>query len=131
MASFNQVILIGRLGKDPELRFSQNGMPISTFSIAVEEFGGGKSTTQWFNIVAFEKLAETCEKYLVKGQEIQVVGRIKLEEYTDKEGHKRQSTKIHISQMQMLAKPKAQESNFARTSKAEGDYQEDYGDELP
>lgn len=131
MASFNQVILIGRLGKEPELRFSANGMPISTFSLAVEEFGGGKTTTQWFNIVAFEKLAETCEKYLVKGQEIQVVGRIKLEEYTDKEGHKRQSTKIHISQMQMLAKPKGQETNFSKASRAEdgfGPYDEN---ELP
>ncbi len=99
----NRCEFIGRLGRDPESRFSPDGMQIVSFSIAVGRKYKDKEETEWVNIVAFGKLAEICAKYLSKGKQIYVAGRMNTQKYQDKEtGQDRYSTRIVADQMQML-----------------------------
>ena len=107
MAGVNKVILLGYLGKDPELRFLPNGTAIASFSIATSETwkdgnGEKKEHTEWHNITAFGKLAEICGEYLTKGKQVFILGKIRTENYKDKDGNQRSATKIIISEMQML-----------------------------
>lgn len=107
MSSVNRVILIGRLGKDPELRYTPNGSPVARFSLATSENwtdkGGEKQErTQWHNIVAWNKLAEICNQYLVKGKQVFIEGRIETREYNDRDGNKRRITEIIARDMVML-----------------------------
>src|SRR5690554_5737547 len=99
----NRCEFIGRLGRDPESRFSPDGMQIVSFSIAVGRKYKDKEETEWVNIVAFGKLAEICAEYLSKGKQIYVAGRMNTQKYQDKEtGQDRYSTRIIADQMQML-----------------------------
>ncbi len=109
MASLNKVILIGNLGKDPEMRFLPNGDAVANFSIATSESWKDKTTgvkqekTEWHNIVAFGKLAKIVEQYLKKGTSIYAEGRLQTRKWTDKTtGQDRYSTEIVIDQMKML-----------------------------
>jgi single-strand DNA-binding protein len=107
MSSVNKVILVGRLGKDPELRYTPSGSPVARFSMATSESwtdkGGEKQErTQWHNIVAWNKLAEICNQYLVKGKLVYVEGRLETREYTDRDGNKRRITEIIAREMVML-----------------------------
>lgn len=102
MSSFNQIMLLGNLGKEPEFLFTLTGKAICKCSIAVNEKSGDKSKTTWFNLVFWERLAEIAEKYLEKGSQIMIVGRMCCDEYTDKEGKKGRSWYVTVSQMQML-----------------------------
>jgi single-strand DNA-binding protein len=107
MSSVNKVILVGRLGKDPELRYTPNGSPVARFSMATSDSwtdkGGEKQErTQWHNIVAWNKLAEICNQYLVKGKLVYIEGRIESREYTDRDGNKRRITEIIARDMTML-----------------------------
>lgn len=108
MASFNQIILIGRIGKDPELSFSSNGLPMCKYSVAVDNFGKDK-TTSWFEVICFDKLAEICEKFLNKGSFIQIVGTMKQSKYKDKEGNNRTSWSVVANSMLMLDTKKSEE----------------------
>lgn len=99
----NRCEFIGRLGRDPESRFSPDGMQIVSFSIAVGRKYKDKEETEWVNIVAFGKLAEICAEYLSKGKQIYIAGRMNTQKYQDKEtGQDRYSTEIVAEQMQML-----------------------------
>ena|SRR5690606_6909737 len=99
----NRCEFIGRLGRDPESRFSPDGMQIVSFSIAVGRKYKDKEETEWVNIVAFGKLAEICAEYLSKGKQIYVAGRMNTQKYQDKEtGQDRYSTRIIADQLQML-----------------------------
>lgn len=98
----NQCNFIGRLGRDPETRYMPSGDAITSFSIAVGWKSKDKEGAEWVNIVSFGKLAEICAEYLKKGAQVFISGRFKTEEYTDKEGVKRYSTKIVADNMQML-----------------------------
>ena len=103
----NKVILIGRLGKDPEVRYTPDGLMVTNFSLATDEVGKDKSgqkvqRTEWHRIVTFGKLAETCGNYLAKGKLIFVEGRIRTQSWEDKEGNKRYTTEIVASEMRML-----------------------------
>jgi single-strand DNA-binding protein len=103
----NKVILVGRLGKDPEVRYTPDGMMITNFTLATDEQRKDKSgervkTTEWHRIVTFGKLAEICGKYLVKGKLVFVEGRIRTQSWEDKEGVKRYTTEIIASDMRML-----------------------------
>ena len=95
MASgLNKVLLIGRLGKDPEVRYTTTGGSVATFSVATNENwtdknGQKQERTEWHRIVAWGKLGEICGQYLSKGREAFVEGRLQTREWTDKEGHKR------------------------------------------
>ena len=112
MASLNKVMLIGRLGKDPEIRYTQSGSAVTNFSIAVSESwtdkqGQKQEKTEWINCVAFGKQAETLEKYLKKGSLVYVEGRIQTDSY-EKDGKTVYSTKINIGNFQFLDSKKAE-----------------------
>lgn len=105
--AINKAILVGNLGKDPELRYTASGQAVATFSLATtEKFknkgGEQQERTEWHNIVAWGPLAEICGKYLVKGKQVYVEGRIQSRSYDDRDGNKRYITEIVISDMQML-----------------------------
>ena len=95
MASINKVILIGRLGRDPEIRYTPNGDAVANFSIATSEnwkdknTGEKKEKTEWHRLVAFRRLAEIIGEYLTKGSQIYIEGKLQTREWDDKEGNKR------------------------------------------
>lgn len=99
MASVNKVILIGNLGKDPELRFTRDGQGVANFTLATNERwrdkdGQNQERTEWHRIVVWGKTAENCAQYLQKGRSCYIEGRIQTREWEDKEGNKRQTTEI-------------------------------------
>ena len=103
----NRAILIGRLGRDPEIRYTTSGMPVVNFSLATDETwndqnGERQRRTEWHQIVAWSKLAEICQKYLKKGRLVFIDGRIKTREWDDRDGNKRRTTEIVASDMKML-----------------------------
>jgi len=105
--SVNKVILIGNLGKDPELRYTSSGVAVASFSVATNESwkdpeGNTQERTQWHNIVAWRKLAEICGEYLKKGSKLYLEGRLQYRNYDDKNGVKRYVTEIVMDEMVML-----------------------------
>ena len=103
----NKAILIGNLGRDPEVRYTPSGLAVANFSIATSETwtkkeGEKETRTEWHRIVAFGKLGEICAEYLAKGKQIYIEGRIQTRDWEDKEGVKRYTTEIVASQMIML-----------------------------
>jgi single-strand DNA-binding protein len=102
----NKIMLIGNLGRDPELQVTTEGTPFAKFSLAVNRSysvrGEKKEETEWFNIVTWSKLAETCEKYLHKGSKVYIEGRLTQRKYTDKEGVQRTQVEVIASDMKML-----------------------------
>jgi len=105
--SVNKVILIGNLGKDPELRYTSSGVAVATFSLATNEQwrdpdGNQQEKTEWHNLVAWRKLAEICGEYLKKGSKVYLEGRLQYRTYDDKNGVKRYVTEIVMDQMLML-----------------------------
>jgi len=108
MASVNKVILVGRLGKDPEIRSTPSGTSVAKFSLATDDRftdknGEKQERTEWHNIVAWGKLAEICGQYLRKGKLIYIEGAIRTDSWDDKEtGQKKYRTEIIANQMQML-----------------------------
>jgi single-strand DNA-binding protein len=105
--SVNKVILVGRLGKDPETRFTTSGQAVCNFSLATDETykdraGERQKRTEWHKIVVWSKLAEICQKYLHKGSLVFIEGRITTRQWDDKEGQKRYSTEIVANEMRML-----------------------------
>lgn len=109
MASVNKVILIGNLGKDPEVRHLEGGVAVARFPLATSETFKDKSgqkqeKTEWHNIVLWRGLAEVAEKYLRKGQSVFIEGKIRTSQYQDKEGNQRYSTEIVADNMTMLTR---------------------------
>jgi single-strand DNA-binding protein len=103
----NKVQIIGHLGKDPEMRYTPSGKPVTTFSVAVSRSwnsadGERHSETEWFNVVAWGNLAEICKQYLVKGQQVYIEGRLQTRRWDDKEGQKHTSVEIVANEMMML-----------------------------
>ncbi len=99
MASVNKVILIGRLGRDPELRYTQGGQAVANFTLATNERFANKSgeqqeRTEWHRIVAWGKTGELCAQYLSKGRSVYIEGRLQTRDWEDKEGQKRSTTEI-------------------------------------
>jgi single-strand DNA-binding protein len=108
MASLNKVMLIGNLGKDPEVRFTASGQAVASFSLATSEKFKGKSgeweeRTEWHNITLWGKLAEIAGEYLTKGKTIYVEGRLQTRKWQDKSGNDRYTTDIVGDKMQMLS----------------------------
>ncbi len=109
MGSVNKVILIGNLGRDPEVRYAQSGTPIANFSIATNETwnnrdGQREERTEWHRIVAFGKLAEICQQYLKRGKQVYIEGRLQTRTWEDKDGNKRSTTEIVATNMTMLGR---------------------------
>lgn len=103
----NKVILVGRLGRDPELRYTQGGQPVANFSLATNERwtskdGERQERTEWHRIVVWGKQAELCGEYLSKGRQVYLEGRLQTREWEDKEGNKRQTTEVNANTIQFL-----------------------------
>jgi len=109
--SVNKVILIGNLGKDPEVRHLENGAVVANFSIATSEVytdratGERKENTDWHDIVVWRGLAEITEKYLKKGYKVYIEGKLKKRSWQDKEGNTRYTTEVLADEMTILSRP--------------------------
>jgi single-strand DNA-binding protein len=124
----NKVMIIGRLGRDPEMRYTPSGRPVTTFTIATSRTwntsdGERRTETEWFNIVAWGSLAEICKQYLTKGQQVYVEGRMQTRQWEDQEGARHSSTEIVANEMIMLGDRR--ESNHQNEFDGEGE-EEDY-----
>lgn len=105
--SFNKIIVVGNLGRDPEMRYTPQGTPVCTFSIASNErrktsAGEQQDITTWFRVTVWGKQAETVSKYLSKGRSVYVEGRLHLEEWTDKEGKPRYTLEVNASDVHFI-----------------------------
>lgn len=103
----NKVMIIGNLGKEPEMRYTPSGRPVTTFTVAVSRSwntadGERHTETEWFNVVAWGKLAEICKQYLNKGQQVYVEGRLQTRRWEDKEGVKHNTVELVANEMMML-----------------------------
>ena len=106
--SVNKVILIGRLGKDPELKYTASGTPFCRFSMATDDTWNDKTSgerqekTEWHNIVVWDRLAEICNQYLTKGKLVYIEGKLQTREWDDQDGNKRRITEVVARDMVML-----------------------------
>ena len=133
----NKIMLIGNLGKDPELQVTSDGTPVTKFTLAVNRntrssTGEQVKETEWFNIVAWRQLAEICEKYLHKGSKVYIEGRITQRKYTDREGIQRTAVDVIANDMKMLdSKPASSGSaSYGASSGDSGDpFLPDFPDE--
>ena len=126
--SVNKVILVGRLGKDPELKYTASGTPFCRFSMATDAVWNDKSSgerqekTEWHNIVVWDRLAEICNQYLTKGRQVYIEGSLQTREWDDQEGNKRKTTEIRARDMVMLGSGSSEGSGVGqrRAASAEG-----------
>jgi single-strand DNA-binding protein len=104
----NKVMIIGNLGKDPEMKYTPSGKAITTFSVAVgrmsrdQATGENREETEWFRIVAWDKRAETCNQFLHKGSKVYIEGRLQTRKYTDNNNQERTMVEVVANDMQML-----------------------------
>jgi single-strand DNA-binding protein len=118
-SGINKAILIGNLGADPEIRYTQSGDAVATFNIATSETwkdkqsGEQKERTEWHKIVAWRRLAEICGEYLHKGKQVYIEGRIRTRKWQDRDGNDRYTTEIEALNMQMLGSRGDAESEYA------------------
>ena len=107
MASLNKVMIIGNLGADPEMRYTANGAAVTTFNVATNESwtdqaGERKERTEWFSVVTWNRLAETCAQYLVKGRQVYVEGRLQTRSWDAQDGQKRYRTEVIADTVRFL-----------------------------
>ena len=113
--SFNKITLVGNLGRDPELRYTPQGTPVCSFSLATNErrkdrnSGEANDITTWFRVTLWGRQAETASQYLTRGRPIYIEGRLRVEEWTDRDGKQRHTLEVHATDMQFIgdAKPDA------------------------
>src|SRR4051812_34347838 len=123
--SVNKVLLIGRLGNNPEIRYTNTGTAVANFNLATSESwndkqGQKQERTEWHRVVVWGKLAELCEKYLAKGRQCFVEGRLQTRSWDDKDGNKRYTTEIVANTVQFLGGPNAQPSQHQGATAAPG-----------
>ena len=104
MSGLNKVMIIGNLGKEPEMRYTANGKARTTFSVAVNRRSGEKEDTDWFNVVTWEKTAESCAEHLVKGQQVYVEGRLQTRKWEGSDGAMRYITEVIAQNVTFLGK---------------------------
>lgn len=131
----NKVILIGRLGADPELRYTPSGSPVANFRVAtsenwVDREGQRQERTEWHRIVAWGKLAELCGEYLSKGRQVYLEGRLQTRQWDDRDGNKRYTTEIVARDVQFLggrgdAAPSGGRRDAGQSADADNNF--DYG----
>ncbi len=119
MASVNKVILVGNVGRDPELRYTQSGQAVANFSLATTErfqnrSGEREERTEWHRIVAWGRTAELCAQYLSKGRSAYIEGGLRTREWEDRDGQKRRTTEVHVNNVQFLGSPRG-DSGGARS----------------
>ena len=126
MAGVNKVILIGNLGRDPELRYTQGGQPVANFSVATSESWNDKNSgerverTEWHKVVVWGRTAELCAKYLAKGRTVYLEGRLQTREWEDKEGNKRWTTEVNAQTVQFLGGPRGDRGDAGGPSGPDG-----------
>ena len=121
----NKVLIIGRLGRDPEMRYTPSGRPVTTFSVGTSRTwttadGERRTETEWFNIVAWSNLAEICKQYLVKDKLVYIEGRLQTRHWEDQEGNRHSSTEVVANEMIMLDDRK--ESGSAETEEGSEEF---------
>ena len=105
--SFNKIIIVGNLGRDPELRYTPQGTPVCSFTLATNErrkdkTGEMQDQTTWFRITLWGRQAETASQYLTKGRPVYIEGRLRVEEWTDRDGKPRHTLEVHATEMQFI-----------------------------
>jgi single-strand DNA-binding protein len=101
--SFNKIIVVGNLGRDPELRYTAQGTPVCSFSVATNDRNGEmQDHTTWFRITLWNRLAETASQYLQKGKQVYIEGRLRVEEYVDRDGKPRHSLEVFATDMHFI-----------------------------
>jgi single-strand DNA-binding protein len=126
MRGVNKVTVMGRLGNDPEIRYTSLGTPIVRFNVATNESwtdkdGSKKEHTEWHRIVVWGKLGENCNEYLAKGRQVYIEGKLKTSSYEDKAGIKRYSTEIVARDVQFLGEPQSKSGASFSQNKQEPD----------
>ena len=135
--SVNKVILVGNLGKDPEVRTLENGVKKVSFPLATSEVykdkdtGDKRTETEWHNIVIWRGLADVAEKYLRKGQQVYVEGKIKSRQYKDKEGNQRYITEVVADNFVMMSRSSDAPKNNGGRDTAHENYSSSPTDDLP
>jgi len=129
----NKIMLIGNLGKDPEMNYTPSGIALTKFSLAVNRVtktatGEKQEETDWFNIIAWRQLAETCNTYLHKGSKVYIEGRLTQRKYTDKNGIDRWMVEVVASDMEMLSPKSAQGSSSDQFLGGNADESDPLGD---
>jgi single-strand DNA-binding protein len=119
--SFNKVIIVGNLGRDPELRYTPQGTAVCNFSMATTEKRRDKSgefqdVTTWFRVTLWEKRAETAAKYLQKGKAVYIEGRLKVDEWTDRDGKERYTLDVTATDMQFIGSASDRDSGYSSDS---------------
>jgi len=138
--SFNKIILVGNLGRDPELRYTAQGTPVCSFSMATNERrkdknGEMQDQTTWFRITLWNRLAETASQYLQKGKQVYIEGRLRVEEYVDRDGKPRHSLEVFATDMHFIgsrsddASAPYERAASASASPSSSDSQADLSDE--
>jgi len=124
--SFNKIIIVGNLGRDPELRYTPQGVAVCNFSVATNEKKRDKSgemhdVTTWFKVTLWRQNAENASKYLTKGSPIYVEGRLRVEEWTDRDGNNRHTLEVQATEMHFLGSG-ARSEDFARDESEEPEF---------
>ncbi len=113
--SFNKIILVGNLGRDPELRYTTQGTPVCSFSLATNEkrkdkTGEAQDITTWFRVTLWGRQAETASQYLTKGRPVYIEGRLRVEEWTDRDGKQRHTLEVNATDMQFIGGGRGEEA---------------------
>jgi single-strand DNA-binding protein len=121
--SFNKITLVGNLGRDPELRYTPQGTPVCSFSLATNEkrkdkTGEMQDQTTWFKVTLWGRQAETASQYLTKGRPIYIEGRLRVEEWTDRDGKPRHTLEVHATDMQFIGGGRGEEPPMERAAAA-------------
>jgi len=132
----NKVMIIGRLGRDPEMRYTPSGRPVTSFSVATlrawnSPDGERREETDWFNVVAWGSLAEICKQYLTKGQQVYLEGRLQTRRWEDQEGRKHYATEVVANEMIMLGERPARPGLAGEGGAPEGGEPSIEEDEFP
>jgi single-strand DNA-binding protein len=127
----NKVMIIGRLGRDPEMRYTPSGRPVTTFTVATNRSwnttdGERHNETEWFNVVAWGNLAEICKQYLLKGQQVYIEGRLQTRRWVETDGTKRTSVEIVATEMMILGDRHESNQAIADTPESEITTNEEY-----
>jgi len=122
--SFNKIIIIGNLGRDPELRYTPQGDAVCNFSVAVndkrrDKTGELQDTTTWFRVTLWRRQAENASKYLTKGSPIYIEGRLKVEEWTDRDGKNRYTLEVQATDMQFISGGRGDDSSAGAAPETE------------
>ena len=123
----NKVMIIGRLGKDPEMRYTPSGRPVTNFSVATSRSwntsdGERRTETEWFNVVAWGSLAEICNQYLAKGRQVYIDGRLQSRSWEDNEGKRHTSVEVVANEMIMLGNRQSSDDQPDETQADEDEF---------